>query len=349
MTETEIYQEMLETFQQETGYEMTVDADLAVRLRAAAAQIMSLYHYADYTYRQAFPQTAEGDSLDLHGALRGVERLGAAKANGYLRFMISEPLDEDLVIPAGTVCVSRNLMSYETGADGVLPAGETAVEVYAYAVEAGSRSNAEANTILIMQAPPDGIERVTNPGAFLGGRDQELDESYRERIMTAYHGLSNGANAAYYKTMAEKVGGVEYVSVVPRIDGIGTVAVVLASSGGSVDLNVLVDVETAMEECRGLGVDVRVLEAENVSVDMVLKLVPVSGVTLEEAKSKAETALAACFQGNRIGKGIYLAELTHAVMDTGVVENVLFSAPTEDVAIGATQRPVPGTVTMEGA
>lgn len=349
MTESEIYQEMLSTFEQETGYEMAADADLAVRLRAAAAQIMSLYHYADYTYRQAFPQTAEGDSLDLHGELRGVSRLGAAKASGYLQFGISAPLEEDLVIPAGTICVSRSLVTYETGEAGILPAGETAVEVYAYAVEAGSQGNAAEDTIVVLQSPPDGIETVTNTGAFSGGRDQEEDESYRGRILSAYNSLANGANAAYYKAMAETVGGVEYVSVVPRIDGVGTVAVVLAASGGSVDLKVLSDVEETLLGCCGLGVDVRVLEAEDVSVELALQLTPMNGVHLEEAKGAAEAALAKCFQGNRIGKSVCLAELTHAVMDTGLISNVIFTAPAEDVVISELQRPVPGTITLEGA
>ena len=348
MTETEIYQEMLEIFQQETGYEMAAEADLAVRLRAAAAQIMSLYQYADYTYRQAFPQTAEGDSLDLHGALRGVERLGAARAGGYLRFSVTAALTEDILIPAGTVCVSRSLRTYETGEDAVLPAGQTAVEVYAYAQEGGSGGNTEAETIVILQTPPDGIEAVTNPGAFLGGRDQEEDESYRKRILSSYRSLANGANAAYYKAVAEQVDGVEYVSVVPRIDGVGTVAVVLAASGGQVPVKVLAGVEDAMEESKSLGVDVRVLEAEDVSVDIAMTLTPAAGVTLEEAKARAEAALSACFQGNRIGRTLYLAELIHGVMATGMVNNVAFSAPAGDVTVTQTQRPVPGIITVEG-
>ena len=349
MTETDIYQKMLETFRQETGYEMAAEADLAVRLRAAAAQIMSLYQYADYTYRQAFPQTAEGDSLELHGALRGVERLGAVKAGGYLRFSVSEALYEDLLIPAGTVCVSRSLRSYATGEDAVLPAGHTGVEVYAYALEGGSDGNTEADTIVMLQSPPDGIQNVTNPGAFLGGRDEEDDESYRQRILSSYRSLANGANAAYYKAMAEQVEGVEYVSVVPRIDGVGTVAVVLAASGGQVPVRVLAAVADAMEACKSLGVDVRVLEAEDVSVNISMTLTPAVGVTLEEAKAKAEAALAACFRGNRIGMPLYLAELTHGVMATGKVNNVMFSAPAGDVTVTATQRLVPGIITVEGA
>lgn len=348
MTETEIYQEMLAVFQQETGYEMAAEADLAVRLRAAAAQIMGLYQYADYTYRQAFPQTAQGDSLDLHGELRGVTRLGAAKAGGYLKFSLSEPLEEDLTIPAGTVCVGKNLLTYETDAEAVLAAGEYAVEVYAYATEAGSQGDTAANTIVVLQSPPDGIEAVTNPGAFLGGRDRETDESYRSRILGAYNGLANGCNAAYYQAVAETVGGVEYVSIVPRIDGIGTLAVVLASSGGAVDQQVFADVEDAMESARSIGVTVSVLEAEDVSVDISMELLPAPGVTLEAAAAGAREALGSCFRGNRIGKSLYLAELTHRVMATGLVENAVILEPAADVTISATQRPVAGSITLEG-
>lgn len=348
MTEQQIYEAMLETFRQETGYEMTEETDLAVRLRAAAGQIMGLYHYADYTLHQAFPQTAEGENLDRHGALRGVERQGATYANGYLQFMVSEAREEDLAIPAGTVCISGDHVAYETWEDAVLPAGAYAVEVAAVAVIPGSGGNAPVGTITSMQSPPEGIESVRNTSAFLGGRDQEEDESYRARILAAYHGLGNGANAAYYQAVTEKVDGVEYVRIVPRINGIGTVGIVLASAGDGMEEAVLEGVAAVMEEYREIGVEVTVLEAENVKVDISAGLLPGEGVTLEEAKVAAEAAVLGCFQGNCIGKCLYLSELTHAMMDTGKLKNVVISAPAEDVAIAESQRPVPGTISMEG-
>ena len=67
----ELYGKMLAVFEEKTGFTMDDTADLAVRLYAAAAQIQTLYAYSDWAINQSFPQTATGEYLDYHAALRG--------------------------------------------------------------------------------------------------------------------------------------------------------------------------------------------------------------------------------------------------------------------------------------
>ena len=57
---SELYRQMLDVFTEKTGFSMDDSADLAVRLYAAAAQLQTLYIYADWALAQSFPQTAEG-------------------------------------------------------------------------------------------------------------------------------------------------------------------------------------------------------------------------------------------------------------------------------------------------
>ena len=71
-TVDEIFEEMLSCFGEKTGVELEAGCDLAVRLYAAAAQVYALYVQADWVARQAFPQTAEGEYLDLHAQLRSL-------------------------------------------------------------------------------------------------------------------------------------------------------------------------------------------------------------------------------------------------------------------------------------
>ena len=80
MTVDEIYSQMAQTFQTETGLALAGDGDMAVRLYAVAAQIYALYVQADWVARQCFPQTALGDYLDKHAQLRGLERRDAVAA-----------------------------------------------------------------------------------------------------------------------------------------------------------------------------------------------------------------------------------------------------------------------------
>ena len=66
MTVEELYGQMVDTFQRETGMALAGDGDMAVRLYAVAAQLYALYVQADWVGRQCFPQTAQGDYLDKH-------------------------------------------------------------------------------------------------------------------------------------------------------------------------------------------------------------------------------------------------------------------------------------------
>ena len=60
MTVEELYGQMVDTFQRETGMALAGDGDMAVRLYAVAAQLYALYVQADWVGRQCFPQTAQG-------------------------------------------------------------------------------------------------------------------------------------------------------------------------------------------------------------------------------------------------------------------------------------------------
>ena len=62
-----LYAEMKQHYCEKTGFSMTDTADLAVRLYACAAQLESLYRYADWCVAQAFPQTAVGDVATIYG------------------------------------------------------------------------------------------------------------------------------------------------------------------------------------------------------------------------------------------------------------------------------------------
>ena len=175
-TVEEIYEEMLSVFREETGAEASAVSDLSVRLYAVAAQVYSLYVQADWLSRQCFPQSAQGSWLDRHAALRGLERRGAVKAKGTIRFSVAAAGGTDLTVPAGTVCATAGLERFETTEAAVLKAGETWVEVPARAVEAGKAGNVPAGSILVMTAPPVGVGSCANPEAFSGGDDAEEDE-----------------------------------------------------------------------------------------------------------------------------------------------------------------------------
>lgn len=113
-TIAEIYGDMLAVFADETGVALRGDGDLAVRLYAVAAQVHGLYVQTEWVKRQCFPQTAQGEHLDLHATLRGLERRPAVAAEGVITFAVDAPAQSERPIPKGTVCMTAGQVRFET-------------------------------------------------------------------------------------------------------------------------------------------------------------------------------------------------------------------------------------------
>ena len=114
ITLEEIYQGLAGSFQALTGQAAGGSSELAVRFYAVAAQIYSLYVQAEWTRRQCFPQTAQGEDLDKHASLRGVTRRKATQAAGTVRFYVDEARETDMTVPAGTVCMTAGGVRFAT-------------------------------------------------------------------------------------------------------------------------------------------------------------------------------------------------------------------------------------------
>ena len=133
---------------------------------------------------------------------------------------------------------------------------------------------------------------------------------------------------------------------VGRARGIGTVNVVIATHAGVPDAALLAAVETDLQKKREIAVDVKVLAptVETVAVTAALKAAP--GYTFAEAKAGAQSALEALFTGELLGKSVTTARLLTLLCGVEGVENVHLTAPAADVAVGSTELPMLGTVTI---
>ena len=228
-TTEEIYNALLSDFAQVSGAAAAEGGDLSLRLKAVAAEIFSLEAQADFVARQCFPQTASGDYLDRHALLRGLQRGGKQTAGGTLRFYLTEAAEGDVIIPAGTECMTAAGTAFVTTEAGSIAAGTTYCSVAASAAEPGSGGNVAAATITYIRLAPTGVAGVTNAAAFSGGTDGEDDEALRARLLSSYRLLPNGANAAYYESKVLNLENVQAVTVLPKNRGTGTVDVVFAT------------------------------------------------------------------------------------------------------------------------
>lgn len=342
-----IYDEMADQFAQETGMELAGAGEMAVRLRALAAQVYGLYLESAWTRKQCFPQTATGEDLDRHAFLRGVTRLPASRAAGTLRFSVQTAGTADLPIPQGTVCLTAGLVAFATTQEGVLAAGQTQVDLPAQAVEPGPGGNVPAGTVQTMSVAPVGIAACTNPAPFTGGRAAEGDEALRARALATYRQLPNGANKAYYAQQALGVEGVTAVTVLPKARGLGTVDVVVTGPNGLPGEDLVDQVQAVLEAQREIAVDLQVRAPTAVTVNLVLSVQPQAGLLPGPVLARVEEALETWFDGTMLGQDVLLAKIGQRLFQVEGVANYAIEGPSGDVSIDEDELPVLGTLSVE--
>ena len=348
-TTNEIYEEMKTAFQTGSGLTLTDGGDMALRLYAAASQLYTLWVQVDFVNRQAFPQTAEGEYLDYHAQMRGLTRTAAVKADGTLRFGVNAPLDAELVVPAGTACLTAAEAEFVTAADGTIPAGSLYCDVPAVASAAGYSGNVPPESVVTMELAPTGVSYCRNPAAFTGGADAETDAALRERVLASYRRLPNGANAAYYESSALDTNGVAAVKVLPRNRGIGTVDIIIASATGIPSEALVSAVQTKLASQREICVDIAVSAPQTLPVDVTASVTAKAGYSGAAVAAAVKSALEAYFTGERLGESVLLVKLGSIIYAAEGVENYSITSPAADIAVPASQLPVAGTVTVTEA
>lgn len=342
----DIYAELKTDCQNKMGLAINDTGDMAIRLRAFAAQIFSLLVQQDYLYRQVFPQTASGENLDRHAELRGLERRQAVKAAGVIRFLLSEADSKNITIPAGMSCTTDAGEEFITTQSGTIAAGDLFCDVSAEAKTAGAAGNVPAGSITEMMLAPAGVAACNNPQDFYGGTDAETDSALRARTIASYRTLPNGANAAYYENAALTIDGVAGVSVMPKNRGAGTVDVVISAADGTPSQELIGEVSDRLNADREICVDILVSAPTAEPITVTLSVLPEDGYTFAEIKPKVIEAITDFFNGSLLGKSVYMARLYSLVLAVEGVKNLKFTSPTADVAIGAAVLPKLSSLTI---
>lgn len=170
-----------------------------------AQVVVAVYNTVNDACRQRMLRYARGSVLDALGENRDVERLSPTYATTVLRFGVSDPVDYNIIIPAGLRVTGDFMHYFLTDSTVVLYAGALTVEVTATAENAGKGYNdiapgAIVNIVDVSDVPL--IDYVTNTEVTEGGGDEEGDEAFRERIRTAENRLSTAGPAKAYKYWA---------------------------------------------------------------------------------------------------------------------------------------------------
>lgn len=305
---------MLDTYEEESGFRPGNESDVMIRLRVLAGEIYRERVYAEYIMRQMFPATATGEYLDAHAAQRGLSRKNATAATGEVTFTTDAEEHGDILIPEGTqVCTIDDQLRFVIDSDTVLSASAQSVNADAHAAQAGAAYNIIAGKIGILVTPIPGISTVSNSAGFTGGSDAESDELLRERIIDSYRNIANGANAAYYRSVALSVDGVYAASAVGCARGVGTVDVYASARGAALSADKIAEIQSLLDEKREVNVDVRAVAATALNVNLYIRLVVLEGYDFDTVAANVHTAVEDYVNGLGIGTDLRLSKIGEVI------------------------------------
>jgi len=340
---------MKESYSDYAGFTPSEQSDVMIRLKVLAGEIYKERAYAEYILRQMFPSTAVGEYLDLHAAERGLTRRQATKATGYAAFYPSEETHDSILIPAGTIVSTiAGMRRYVTDSDVTLSASQDYVTAPITAIAEGADYNAVAGMLGIIVTPVIGIGRVVNGSPITGGADTESDEALRARVKASYETISNGANAAYYQSLAMSVSGIGSASVVGGARGAGTVNVyVLGSDGSTVTAAKLSEVQTLLSAERELNVDVRACHPEEIDISLYIRLKVQPGYSFNAVADQVRSAVEDFIDGLGIGRDVLLCEIGELIYHIkGVADYKFLESYGSDCAISNAQFACADVITV---
>lgn len=324
------YDEILERMENKyfelTGHEAEECGDIGIRLKLLAGELYSLQSNFDWLKRQMLFTTATGEQLDMYAMQRGIKRIKGNKSSGELVVVLDNALDYEMEIPKGTICTtadgSLNFIIDE--ATKVLK-GSVRTICRASAEHTGKKYNVSKNTITTMVTYFSAGMYIENGTAFTGGTDDETDEELRKRIEATYRNISNGANAAYYCSLAESVDGVQSAAVIESSSGDGSASIYVAGRGGLCDQESLSKVTKVIKDGKCIGHNIRVLNATTSLYNVSIKVSVKSGFDTQKVIADVENGIRNYFKSLRVGQGVILAEIGCIIMNTDGVENYVFN------------------------
>lgn len=323
-----ILNSMKTAYFEQTGENVALYSELDARFNAVASELYSLCVYNDFILKQAFAQTASGSYLDFHAELRDISRKSASKAEGELTFYINEPSENSVEIPQGTVCSAKGMpyIQFETTNSGIINVGETQVTVKAAACENGGEYNLKPNEICVMVTAPIGVSGVYNNNSFIGGNNEESDESLRKRILKSYSIFHSGFSRASMKEQLLKLDDILDASIVVY----GEVYVYLVTKSGRISNELKNKIEDSLALSEILGItpvcEIALEREYSLSVDITCESGKINAV-----KEEAESYLSYLFARLKIEEALNLKKLAY---ELSKIDGVKFAEITSPQAYG---------------
>ena len=288
---------------------------------------------AIYMARQAaYISSATGNDLDNKAADYGITRKAAEAASNPFTLIKLTPTIEPTPIVKGSLISTLpdsngTVITFVTTEDGVLPAGQTQVNVVATCQTAGTIGNLAANTALLVSSPVPGIDGVVLTSDIRNGIAVESDDSLKTRTLNAFASLAIGT-LAWYEQTALNIQGVQSATAIPQNRGAGTVDVFIVGENNTIPSSDLqAEVQTALDSGRPVTDDAKQQTPTELVINAAVQIHLLTGAKAPDpavAKTSVQTAITNYINNLGVAAGglnyVYASQLIAVAMSvTGVV------------------------------
>ncbi|MDD6911411.1 baseplate J/gp47 family protein [Actinobacillus minor] len=298
----------------------SVDSDYYVRASALASCVSGLYAHQKWIVRQAFPDTADSEYLEMHAALRKIYRKNATYAAGSARFKGND----NAVVPVGAqILLGANY--YEVTEAGVIKNGSAVVAVRSLAT--GANQNITRETVAVLMSAPTGVASDVMLLDVGGGTDAETDTELLDRLLEEIRRPAAGGNKNDYRRWAMSVDGVTSAYVYPQRRGEGTVDIAITSGNG-------IPSDEIVKACQDYIDNVRPVTAKSSNVvkptikfvDFEIAVELDNEIALDEIKKEIEMALTGYFLSLKPADALIISQVEAVISDLiGVVDREVIS------------------------
>jgi uncharacterized phage protein gp47/JayE len=310
------------------GADTGTDSDYGVRAAATGSAVEGLYEHQSWIVDQIFPDTADSDILALHAQVRGLSYKLATPAGGSV---LLNGVPGSPEAPAGLLVLLQDGTQYVTTADAQIGADGT-VTVTAQAVVTGSAGNVAAGTALTISSPPPGFVSAGSIVSMVGGTDDETPQELLARLLDLIRNPPAGGNQYDFRRWAMSVSGVTAAYVYPLRRGLGTVDIVITSSGGLPSANTISAVQQYIDSVRPVTAkNALVLAPTIVPID---HNVNISGLTIAVGEPLILSGLQAYFAGLAPGDTYIKSKAEAIVSDIeGITDRQIVAPPANVIPV----------------
>ncbi|WP_304156554.1 baseplate J/gp47 family protein [Fusobacterium ulcerans] len=262
--------------------------------------------------------TATGNNLDICGADKAINRLGATKATGTVKIT---GVNGSIIKKGNIVINGSNAVEYEILEEKTIENISTIVKIQCRKV--GTIGNCEIGQINKFAEEYVGLSKVENLENILDGTDMETDESFRMRIQNYIRKPRISWNQYIFEDRAKEVQGVEHSHCIPRWNGAGTVKIIITEINKEIVTDELKEKVKNYIELKIISdIDLTVEGVELYPVDIVLNATISSDFNEEAAKTRLKENLNNFFFDNLFKDKIYYFDIVESIQHSGCISKL---------------------------